>query len=53
MDDYKEVILTRAPESGFWQRFYNMLIAPIVPEMLLSCLNEKCLRRPWSVRRQL
>jgi putative cardiolipin synthase len=29
------VILTSEPESGFFQRFYNMLIAPIVPEMLL------------------
>ena len=34
-DGEKEMILTREPESGFWQRFYNMLIAPIVPEMLL------------------
>ncbi|MBJ2154825.1 phospholipase D family protein [Variovorax sp. IB41] len=34
-DGEKEVILTSEPESGFFQRFYNMLIAPIVPEMLL------------------
>ena len=35
MDGEKEIILTSEPESGFWQRFYNSLIAPIVPEMLL------------------
>jgi putative cardiolipin synthase len=34
-DGEKEVILTAEPEAGFFQRFYNMLIAPIVPEMLL------------------
>jgi putative cardiolipin synthase len=34
-DGEKEVILTSEPESGFFQRFYNMLISPIVPEMLL------------------
>jgi putative cardiolipin synthase len=34
-DGEQEVILTSEPESGFFQRFYNMLIAPIVPEMLL------------------
>ncbi|MFH0131488.1 phospholipase D family protein [Variovorax sp. VaC1] len=34
-DGEKEVILTAEPESGFFKRFYNMLIAPIVPEMLL------------------
>ncbi|MDH6594740.1 putative cardiolipin synthase [Variovorax sp. TBS-050B] len=34
-DGEKEVILTSEPESGFFQRFYNMLIAPLVPEMLL------------------
>ena len=34
-DGEKEMILTSEPESGFFQRFYNMLIAPIVPEMLL------------------
>jgi putative cardiolipin synthase len=34
-DGEKEIILTAEPESGFFQRFYNMLIAPLVPEMLL------------------
>ena len=34
-DGEKELILTAEPESDFFQRFYNMLIAPIVPEMLL------------------
>jgi len=34
-DGEKEMILTSEPESGFWQRFKNSLIAPIVPEMLL------------------
>ena len=34
-DGEKEMILTSEPESGFWKRFYNSLIAPIVPEMLL------------------
>lgn len=34
-DGEKEMILTTEPESGFFKRFYNMLIAPIVPEMLL------------------
>ena len=34
-DGEKEIILTVEPESGFFLRFYNKLIAPIVPEMLL------------------
>lgn len=34
-DGEKEMILTSEPESGFFQRFYNTLVAPIVPEMLL------------------
>jgi putative cardiolipin synthase len=34
-DGEKEVVLTAEPESTFFQRFYNSLIAPIVPEMLL------------------
>ena len=34
-DGEKEMILTSEPESSFFQRFYNMLIAPVVPEMLL------------------
>ncbi|MDM0013509.1 phospholipase D family protein [Variovorax sp. J22P168] len=34
-DGEKEMILTSEPESGFFKRFYNSLIAPIVPEALL------------------
>ncbi|VWX63589.1 putative cardiolipin synthase [Burkholderiales bacterium 8X] len=34
-DGEKEMILNSEPESTFFQRFYNSLIAPIVPEMLL------------------
>jgi len=34
-DGEKEMILHSEPESGFFKRFYNSLIAPIVPEMLL------------------
>ncbi len=34
-DGEKEIILTSEPEASFFQRFYNALIAPIVPEMLL------------------
>ncbi|MEP6823966.1 MAG: phospholipase D-like domain-containing protein, partial [Ramlibacter sp.] len=34
-DGEKEVILTSEPESGFFQRLYNRLIAPLVPEALL------------------
>lgn len=34
-DGEKEMVLTTEPEAGFWQRFYNTLVAPIVPEMLL------------------
>ncbi|MBC7437657.1 MAG: phospholipase D family protein [Bdellovibrionales bacterium] len=34
-DGEKEVILTTEPESGFFKRLYNRVIAPFVPEMLL------------------
>jgi putative cardiolipin synthase len=34
-DGEKEIILTSEPEAGFFQRLYNSLVAPIVPEMLL------------------
>jgi putative cardiolipin synthase len=34
-DGEKEMILRSEPEAGFFKRFYNSLIAPIVPEMLL------------------
>jgi putative cardiolipin synthase len=34
-DGEKEIILTVEPESSFLLRFYNKLLAPIVPEMLL------------------
>ena len=34
-DGEKEMVLTSEPEASFFQRFYNRLIAPIVPEMLL------------------
>ena len=34
-DGEKEVILTTEPESSFFKRLYNNLIAPFVPEMLL------------------
>lgn len=34
-DGEKEIVLTSEPEATFFQRFYNRLIAPIVPEMLL------------------
>ncbi|RIX84660.1 phospholipase D family protein [Acidovorax cavernicola] len=34
-DGEKELILTSEPESGFFQRLYNTLISPLVPEMLL------------------
>lgn len=34
-DGENEMILTSEPESSFFQRFYNTLVAPIVPEMLL------------------
>lgn len=33
--EQKEVILHDEPESTFWQRFYNNLIGPFVPEVLL------------------
>ena len=34
-DGEKEIVLTSEPEATFFQRFYNMLIAPVVPEVLL------------------
>lgn len=34
-DGEKEIILTSEPEASFFQRFYNVLVGPIVPEMLL------------------
>jgi len=34
-DGEKEIILTVEPESSFLLRFYDKLLAPIVPEMLL------------------
>ncbi|MBD9665729.1 putative cardiolipin synthase [Variovorax paradoxus] len=34
-DGEKEVILTSEPESSFFQRLHNLIIAPLVPEMLL------------------
>ena len=34
-DGEKEMILTTEPESGFFKRLYNRVIAPFVPEMLL------------------
>jgi len=34
-DGENEMILTSEPEATFFQRFYNTLISPIVPEMLL------------------
>lgn len=34
-DGENEMVLTSEPESTFFQRFYNALIAPIVPEALL------------------
>jgi putative cardiolipin synthase len=34
-DGEREMILTTEPESSFFQRLYNTLIAPFVPEMLL------------------
>jgi len=35
MDGQTEAVLTSEPESTFWQRFYNTLVAPFVPEVLL------------------
>ena len=35
MDDDNEVILDTEPESSLWQRLYNVLISPLVPEQLL------------------
>ena len=35
MDDDHEVILDTEPESSLWQRFYNFMIGPFVPEQLL------------------
>ncbi|KQU87811.1 phospholipase [Variovorax sp. Root318D1] len=34
-DGEKEVILTSEPESSFFQRLHNLILAPLVPEMLL------------------
>jgi len=34
-DGEKEIILTSEPESGLFQRLYNRLIAPFIPEGLL------------------
>ena len=34
-DDDREMVLTVEPESSLWQRVYNMLVAPLVPEQLL------------------
>jgi cardiolipin synthase C len=34
-DGEKEMILTSEPESSFWNRLKNMIIAPLIPEMLL------------------
>ncbi|AMM26512.1 phospholipase D family protein [Variovorax sp. PAMC 28711] len=34
-DGEQEMVLTTEPESSFFKRFYNSLIAPIVPETLL------------------
>ena len=35
MDEGGEVVLTEEPESTFWLRLHNWLIAPFVPEQLL------------------
>ena len=35
MDDDHEMILDTEPESSLWQRFYNFMIGPFVPEQLL------------------
>ena len=35
MDDDNEVILDVEPESSLWQRLYNVIISPLVPEQLL------------------
>jgi putative cardiolipin synthase len=35
MDGQNEAVLTSEPESTFWQRFYNTLVAPFIPEVLL------------------
>ena len=35
MDDDKEVILDTEPESSLWQRVYNFMLGPLVPEQLL------------------
>jgi putative cardiolipin synthase len=34
-DGENEIILNTEPESGFFKRLYNNIIAPFVPEMLL------------------
>jgi putative cardiolipin synthase len=35
VDGQTETVLTSEPESTFWQRMYNNLMAPFVPEVLL------------------
>ncbi|KQP11827.1 phospholipase D family protein [Pseudorhodoferax sp. Leaf267] len=35
MDEATETVLTDEPESTFWQRLYNTLMGPLVPEVLL------------------
>ena len=35
MDGDAETVLTEEPESTFWQRLYNTLMGPLVPEVLL------------------
>lgn len=35
MDGPTETVLTDEPESTFWQRLVNLLLGPLVPEMLL------------------
>lgn len=35
MDGDAETVLTEEPESTFWQRMYNRLMGPLVPEVLL------------------
>ncbi|HEX2655131.1 MAG TPA: phospholipase D-like domain-containing protein, partial [Xanthobacteraceae bacterium] len=34
-DGEKEIVLTAEPESTFFQRLYNLLLSPLVPETLL------------------
>ena len=35
LDEGGEVVLDEEPESTFWLRLHNLLIAPFVPEQLL------------------